>query len=331
MCAAPIVRAEAPSRTRSSLDFEGALRAKRRAVELAPDSLQYRESLAIDLLDLGRMDEAREILRPARGGQHPMYRLLSDWTRLPHPPNSLPSPDARSEAQQVAARHGFADWTSARVDGFVVPSRVKEVEAFYGRLIPGFKFYLLNKQEDDGASLRYFSGRLIWNGESLTAAENRDEVTRDETAGSIVVTVGEISHPAAETRERFGVPAGDVFCVVTLTNFRGLQSESPDEAAAALGLAGTFEASPGDDRATLEFMEGRRVRLSVFYAGATPRILEGEYTVQGEGIVVRFPGGTVLEPDGERGVLHVDVKGATLVTLINRDDRHGRRFDFTKK
>ena len=96
-------------------------------------------------------------------------------------------------------------------------------------------------------------------------------------------------------------------------------------------LSGAYEASPGDDRATLEFANGRKVRLSVFYSGAKPRVLEGEHTIEGEGIVVRFPGAKVLEPGGEKGLWHVTLKGETLVALINRDNDSGRKFEFAKK
>lgn len=331
VCAAPIVRATVPTMTRTSLNFEGAVRAMKRAVELAPDSVGYREALAFELLDLGRPDEARDALRPAAGGQHPMYRLLSDWTHLPHPPNAAPCPDARGDALTVAARHGLTDWTNARVDAFVCPAQLKEVEAFYARLFPGFAFYQMQKQENEGMTARFLVTRLTWKGESLIPAGSMAELGTGENSNSIELFAAELKHPTDENRERYAVPKGDVFCIVTLTNSRRLGSDVADAVAIAPDLIGTYEASPGDDRATLEFGNGRGVRLSVFYSGAEPRVLEGEHTIEGERIVVRFPGAKVIEPGGEKGVWHVTLKGETLVALINRDSNSCQRFEFTKK
>jgi hypothetical protein len=328
---APIVRATFPKATRSALDFEGGLRELRRAVELAPDNVDYRVTLAFDLLDLGRLEDAREAMRPAQGGAHPLYRVLGDWTRFPHPPNSTPCADARGDALTVAMRHGLKDWTNARVDAFVCTARLKTVESFYDQLFPGFRFFQIQKQADDETSVRFLAGRLEWNGESLIVVDDKDEVTNDDAAGSMMMFMAEITHPSTEVRERYGVPKGDVFCVVTLTNYHGVPSGAEAGAAIAASLSGKYEATEGDDRATLEFLEGGRVRLSVYYSDAQPRILEGEYAAEHDRIAVSFPGARVMEPGGEQGILHLTIKDSVLIALINRDENSGRRFSFTKK
>jgi hypothetical protein len=69
----------------------------------------------------------------------------------------------------------------------------------------------------------------------------------------------------------------------------------------------------------------------VVNAGAQPRVLEGEFTVEGDEITVRFPGGPIKEVEGVPWLWHISVKDGVLVALIARDAQHGNRFDFTKK
>jgi hypothetical protein len=228
-------------------------------------------------------------------------------------------------------RNGLKDWTNARVDAYVCPARLKTVESFYEQLFPGFRFFQITKQADDETSVRFLAGRLKWNGGSLTVVDDHDEAINGDPAGEIVMFTAEITHPSDDVRERYVVPKGDVFCVVTLTNYRGVPSVAEAGAAIAATLSGEYEATEGDDRATLEFLEGRSVRLSVYFSGVRPRILEGEYAAERDGIAVSFPGAKAMEPGGEQGILHLTIKDSALTAMINRDENSGRRFTFTKK
>ncbi len=226
-CTMPITQGPGPM-SRAPLDRDSGLRAFQRAVELAPDSLHYRLALASSLLDAGKRDEARETMRLAEDGAHPMYRLLVDWTRIPRPAGATPTGELM--ARETAERLGATDWVDARVDAFVVAGTPAEIEAFYRQHIPSFKLYELSREKQEGETVRIMEERLVWNGDDLTPVASQAEVERtDGVAGSVMWVVVSASHPSARSSRATGMPAGRDFCVVSLANLRDLGRTAPDK------------------------------------------------------------------------------------------------------
>src|SRR3989449_11102775 len=56
---------------------DSALRFARRAVELAPQQVSYREALALFLVFADRRDEAAAVVGDVAGGRHPTFCILS--------------------------------------------------------------------------------------------------------------------------------------------------------------------------------------------------------------------------------------------------------------
>lgn len=128
----------------------------RRAVDLEPNNIAYREALATYLLVAQRDNEAAEVLRTVDGGGHPIYRLLVDLKAIPVPPNALFShAESITFSEQQLARGRIRDYEHVRVRAYIVPGSISELEDFYDDFWPGFKFYRKN------VLLRWDAAKLI--------------------------------------------------------------------------------------------------------------------------------------------------------------------------
>lgn len=75
--------------TRVSLDLQEAIRNSRRATELAPDNVPYREALAQNLILDEKYDDAADVMRSAAGGRHIISLLLADRKAFPVPDRAV--------------------------------------------------------------------------------------------------------------------------------------------------------------------------------------------------------------------------------------------------
>lgn len=206
----------------------------RRAVELKPDKVAYREALALYLLGKQETNEAMAALADVADGQHPIYLLLKDQKAVLVPDNAIYSPgDSESMAElQMRMKYG-----RLRVRFYVLPMSAAEVEKFYANYWNSFKLFLvyegsLGNSGDTitpaepatrifGQFLRESDGMLI----PSTSAPGEDEAFEEGILFSVIEFSGVPPENGLETPAGYPLPAdiGDVYCYLIIFNFRSYE------------------------------------------------------------------------------------------------------------
>jgi tetratricopeptide (TPR) repeat protein len=147
----------------------------RKAVQLAPTKVAYRETLAFSLADQGRPGEAKTILQAAASGDTLMIGLLSDLEAVPIPPGAqlLSEHPLTMTFKLQLAQGGLEDHWRLRLRTYELSTTRDRVSDFYQSRWPGFEFI---REDSDEASdtprdeqnhllfqyLRWQNGKLTW-------------------------------------------------------------------------------------------------------------------------------------------------------------------------
>jgi hypothetical protein len=199
---------------------DSAIRFGRRAVELAPDRVPYREALAIYLILNDQEPEAATVLREVAGGHHPMSALLADWAAIPVPPGAVPlRGQAQGFARMEMEQGVITDYPFLRVRIYAVPLPMDSVQAFYAKQWPGFRFVLMENEPSDSPDMRTFSQYLRWRDGAVVPARNRAEIPEPPTTGMPLLLL-EITNPPAEARQAMRLPRGRVISSLTFLDLR---------------------------------------------------------------------------------------------------------------
>lgn len=204
-------------------DATAAVASARRAVELTPESAVYREALGQYLLATNQHEEAMAVLRQIAGGMHPLYRILSEWDRIPVPPNAIFSAaDTRSFLDQSGVPGQYRGY---RVRFFVVPGPAADLAAYYAERISDFAWHEMRRSDDDEAPrMRLLAQFLTRDDEGLHSTADKDDIPDSYQANGIMITLMEVS--GVDPSERRTTPAGsalpidpgDIYCYLIIGN-----------------------------------------------------------------------------------------------------------------
>jgi ankyrin repeat protein/cytochrome c-type biogenesis protein CcmH/NrfG len=203
-----------------TIDIEGAIAMSRRAVELKPDNVAYREALALYLLATQQLKEAMEVLANVADGLHPIYLLLKDMEAVPIPENAIFSPE---DSHTMAELFIQAKYGNLRVRCYVLPMSATEVEAFYADHWEMFELFPIDADRPG-----YFGTHLKEKDGTLTPATRAPEPD-EALEGGIGLGVFEFSgvQSADGLKSPFGHPLptdlGDVYCFLTILNYRSFE------------------------------------------------------------------------------------------------------------
>jgi hypothetical protein len=213
-------------------DLERAIQFARRAVELAPESVTYREALALYLLAGEQRKEAMAVMREVSGGKHPIYLLASDLDSLPMPDGAVFLPDDTENIARMHLERGLiSDYANLRVRMYAVPLRSTDIEAFYRSRWPSFQLFEPDKaQQQENLSVSFQFLRLR-NGilqPTVTKTDVQSAVSGTPRDG-VVMGVYEFRNvPQDKRRSAAGqkLPAnfGDLFCFIVFGNVRNIDS-----------------------------------------------------------------------------------------------------------
>lgn len=215
-------------------DLDRAIQFARRAVQLAPENVVYREALALYLLAAEQRKEAMAVMREVAGGKHPIYLLASDLDSLPVPDSSVfLAANSENFARMQLERGRISDYENLRVKMYAVPLRSADVEGFYRNRWPSFQLFEPDKAQAQGGPssfvqfLRWRNGVLEPSATMTDAAPAISGVPRD----GVVLVVSEFRNMTAENRANLAgqkLPAnfGDIFCFVIIGNFRNVDPRS---------------------------------------------------------------------------------------------------------
>jgi len=215
----------AAERTLAGAYADSAIRFGRRAVELAPDRVPYREALAIYLILSEQEREAAAVLREVAGGHHPMATLLADWQAIPVPAGAVAlSAEARGMARMWMEEGTIPDYPFLRVRMYVVMMPADSLQAFYRKRWPDFRLIPAEDERSGTTRVHSFVQHLKWRGEGFDPVRNKKEIPEEPTEGVNVALI-EITNPPAEVREKFPVPVGKVFCSLSFINVRRFDAQ----------------------------------------------------------------------------------------------------------
>lgn len=203
------------------LNHDGAIAMARRAVELKPDKVAYREALALYLLGKQEFKEAMTTLADVADGKHPIYLLLKDQEAVPLPDNAIYLPeDSESLADMFMQGQQYA---FLRIHSYVFPMSANEVETFYSNHWKSFKLFQFDTDQTGkfSAYLKEIDGKLS-PGKSPPMSDKRP----DE---GIELLVFEQSGGSPE--DRLETPIGhplpsdlaDVYCYLMIINYRSFK------------------------------------------------------------------------------------------------------------
>jgi len=126
----------------------------RRAVALDSRNVRYREFLTVTLSDMGSYDEAAEVIRPVEGGKHILSLIFQDLAAVPIPDRAVAWPNGHAVLAATGLHEGprFASHTGR---SWVTDQSIDQVEAFYRRRWPSFKFFRSVAENGQHGGMQY--------------------------------------------------------------------------------------------------------------------------------------------------------------------------------
>lgn len=202
-----------------SIDINKAISFAKRAVRLDPQTVVFREALALYLVATERFKEALKVIDTEATKKNLIYLLLKDINEFPIPDGALYSwPDSKRFGEMKLERRRFRNYPMLRVFIYVVPMSASEIEAFYQSKWTGFKFF-----DDD------FIQRFKYDKNTLMPASSKSEVDKyfksKKKKGITLVLIQEDNSAENKKQETVtGNPLpptiGDVYCLLFYVNYR---------------------------------------------------------------------------------------------------------------
>ncbi|HET9384011.1 MAG TPA: tetratricopeptide repeat protein [Gemmatimonadales bacterium] len=126
----------------------------RRAVALDPRTVRYREFLAVTLANLGRYGDAADAIKPVEGGTHILSLMFQDLDAVPVVEGALPWPGQGAFAA-VGLDENPPRFAELAGRSWLTTLSVEQVEAFYRRHWPEFRFFKVDGDSSRLAGLQY--------------------------------------------------------------------------------------------------------------------------------------------------------------------------------
>ena len=114
---------------------------------------------------------------------------------------------------------GSPDYPFLRVRMYAVAMPMDSIQAFYARQWAGFRFVLMETQQDGGVRMRTFAQFLQWRDGRVVPARDKGEIPDQPTTGMPVLLL-EVTNPSAEARQAMRLPRGRVISSLTFLNLR---------------------------------------------------------------------------------------------------------------
>jgi len=212
-------------------NVDQAILSAKKAVELAPDVVAYREALASSLIVGQKFDEATAALAGVAGGRHPMSVLLQEMAQVPVPNGAiaLPGP-ARDMADAEMSKGRLPDYPYLRVRAYALGGTGEQVEAFYRGKWPGFRFFKAPGDQDPDFSMNMFMELLRREGSRLVPLGGGRKVENaspaDVQSSTAVMVLEMRNRPAAEASPWITLlPERDrkLYCVINIINYRAIK------------------------------------------------------------------------------------------------------------
>jgi hypothetical protein len=209
---------------KAARDLPQAVASARRAVELEPESVLYRDALATFLVMDGKSSEALEVVRVvtgAGGAPHPITSILAAWQALPLPENMREQQMlARGLTDEQVDRGRITNYPGMRIRAYAVPTRMTDVEAFYKTRVKNFKLFELASEREGPTRMTLFAQFLTWKDGRLEPATSKRQVEEapDRAENGVALIFAEfVDVPEGQGRRPDGITSG-TFSQLTFMN-----------------------------------------------------------------------------------------------------------------
>ncbi|MFV1985620.1 MAG: tetratricopeptide repeat protein [Thiohalomonadales bacterium] len=204
------------------IDLKKAIQFARKAVQLDPKNIGYREALALYLVNDQQRKEALEVMSTGVTEQNPIYILLKDTDSFPLPEGAIfLKADSESFGDMQMSRGRITNYPLLRVQVFIVPMAASKIEAFYQQYWPKFKFF--NQRPG------LFAQFMIFEEDGLRPTASMSEVKKWKSLpNAIALSVNELLKPTEEQRkmspagQTLPTSLGEVFSYVFYVNYRSI-------------------------------------------------------------------------------------------------------------
>ena len=206
-----------------AMNLDKAIEHAERAVELAPPNREYREALAVFLLDAERYEDAEDAVRDLDDGRHMIHLLLSDMAALDLPPSTVYSrslTESLVSLRESRGRYEGIAYPGLRARVYVMPGPVSKLVEFLDRRWKGIKLFKLKTEKEDGMELRQYVQFLRRDNGELYPTKRQKELPEDDIDG-LLLSVLELKNPSEEVLEQFDLDSVESFCTVNVLNVRG--------------------------------------------------------------------------------------------------------------
>ena len=193
----------------------------RRAVALDSRNVRYREFLAVTLSDMGSYEEAAEAIRPVDGGRHILSLIFQDLAAVPIPDRAVAWPKGHAVLAAVGL-HESPRFASHAGRSWVTDQSIDQVEAFYRRHWPSFRFFRSVAENGQHGGMQYL--RPDRQGKLQPAADSTfmTELGSESQFVGLLLAVGESGPRFDRPGERYptAVAGKDVFSEIIIVTGR---------------------------------------------------------------------------------------------------------------
>ena len=210
---------------KQSIDLERAIHFAEQAVLLDKPNQRYREALAVYHFTAGNRKAALEVMDTKEMTFNPVNVLLKDLDGFPVPEGTVyANEDSEIYSAMNLEQKTIFNFPYLRSQVFVVPMTADQLEKFYQKRWPEFRFF----RHVEG---QLFAQYLIFGNEGLRPARNMGEARAwaQSKLGGIALSVKNVDNPSAAEREktpgghRLPASLGEKFTYVFYLNDRTVQ------------------------------------------------------------------------------------------------------------
>jgi tetratricopeptide (TPR) repeat protein len=210
---------------KQSIDLERAIHFAEQAVLLDKRNQGYREALAVYHFTAGNRKAALEVMDTQEMASSPVSVLLKDLDGFPVPEGTVyAKEDSEIYSELHLEQKTISDFPYLRSQVFMVPMTATQLEKFYQKTWPEFRFF---RQVQSGLFAQY----LIFGNEGLRPTRNVSEARAwaQSKLGGIALSVTNVDNPSAAEREktpgghRLPASLGEKFSYVFYLNDRIVQ------------------------------------------------------------------------------------------------------------
>jgi tetratricopeptide (TPR) repeat protein len=207
-------------------DLDQAINFARRALELEPENVAYREALTLYLIAAMKPDEAMTVMQEVNGGRHPIYLLLADLKDLPIHGDAIFLPEASEGLAQTHLESGaIRDYPYLRVRAYGLQASAAELEAFYRNHWPGFQLFEVKTEKVNSGSMRQLVQFLQNNKGLLQPVTKKNKIPQFPKTGLLLIVVefqnvAEEEILGGELRHLAFAAQGKPFCLLQIINYR---------------------------------------------------------------------------------------------------------------